>query len=240
MRALIITLTVGLLLLSVLSPVPARGAGIDLTFQGNVLSANLKEAQLKEILEKLEREKGISWKGESSLLEEKITVQFRNLSLHEGVKRILGSMNHCLVFDKDERLASVVIIGKKTHGQVRPKGRVVAQKKRTHEGQAAKAEEISKASGGHVVVTKKDREDPKAMRTTQPPGGSYQPTAEEMGKFKVVKNLPPPGDSTKVSKEVLESFKVIKNLPPPGGSNEVSEEVRESFKVLKNLPPPGS
>ena len=193
MRALIITLTVGLFLLSVLSPVSARGAGIDLTFQDDFLSANLNEACLKEILEKLESEKDIFWKGDSSLLEEKITVQFRNLSLHERLKRILGTMNHCLIFDTDEILASFLVIGKKTHGQAMPKERIVAQKNQAHKSQAVKAEEISVPPAGNVVVTKKDREDPKALRTAQPPGGSYQTTAEEMEKFIVVKNLPPPG-----------------------------------------------
>lgn len=108
-RAIIVILTVGLFFLSVFSPVPTRGAGIDLTFQGDILSASLKGARLKEILEKLEREKGISWRGDSSLLEGKITVPFRDLSFHEGVKRILGSMNHCPIFNASERLASVII-----------------------------------------------------------------------------------------------------------------------------------
>ena len=234
MRALIIILTMGLTLWSVFIPVPVQAATIDLTFQGDVLSANLKAARLKEILGKLEREKGISWKGNPSLLEEKITLRFRDLSLNEGVKRILGSMNHCLIFDADERLVSVIIFGEKTRGKVIPKGRILAQNKRTQQNQAVKAEKTSGVSSGTVP------ESFKVMRNVTLPGSSSEPTAEEMEKFKVIKNLPPPGGSTQLSKEILESFKVIKNLPPPGGTPQVSQEVLDSFKVRRNLPPPGS
>jgi len=233
MRALIIILTLGSFFLSAFTPVPAQAASIDLTFQDDVLSANLKEVRLKDVLERLEREKGISWKVDFSLLEEKITVQFTDLYLHKGVKRILGSMNHSLIFDENERLACVIIIGEKTHDKVTPKGRMVAQNKRTQQNQDVKAEKISGASSGPVP------ESFKVMRNVTLPGSSSEPTAEEMEKFKVIKNLPPPGGSTQVSEEVLESFKVRKNLPPPGGTPQVSKEALESLKVRKNLPPPG-
>ena len=76
MKILIVILIAGVFFLNVLSPVPARGAGIELTFQDNVFSAKLKDARLKEILEKLKREKGILWKGDSSLLEEGFWMTF--------------------------------------------------------------------------------------------------------------------------------------------------------------------
>lgn len=53
-------------------------------------------------------------------------------------------------------MADVIIIGKKTRGQAMPKGKIVAQKKHTHERQAAKAQETTMASSGPVAVTKKD------------------------------------------------------------------------------------
>jgi len=239
MKVLIVIFAVVSFFFSIFTPVPAQSAGIGLTFKGDVLSANLNGACLEEILEKLEREKGISWKGDSSLLEEKITVQFKDLSLDEGVKRILRSMNHYLIFDADERLAGVIIIGEKTGGQFISKGRIVAQKKRTHERQVAKADE-SEAYGGPVATTKTNQESFKVMRNVTAPGGSSEPAAEEIENFKVAKNLPAPGGSTQVSQEVVDSFKVIKNISPPGGSAQVSQEVLDSFKVRKNLPPPGS
>jgi len=135
MRALTVILTLSAFFLSVFTPVPVQAAPIDLTFKGDVLSANLNETRLKEILGKLEREKGISWIGDSSLVEEKITLQFKDLSLSEGVKRILGSMNHCLIFDANERLASVILIGEKTRGKVKTGRKIGAQNKRTQQRQ---------------------------------------------------------------------------------------------------------
>ena len=240
MRFLIVILTAGVFFLSIFSPAPPQAAGIDLKFQGDVLSANLKGVRLKEILENLEGEKGISWEGDSSLLEEKITVQFKDLSLDEGVKRILRSVNHYLIFDVDERLAGVIIIGEKTGSQVMSKERTPVQEKQTRNRQAAKVEETSKAFDGPVVATKAKQENFKVMRNATAPSESSEPVAEEIGKFKVVRNLPAPGDSTQVSQEVLDSFKVIKNISPPGGSAKVSQEVLDSFTVRKNLQLPGS
>ena len=212
MKVLIVIFAVVLFFFSIFTPSPAQSASIELTFKGDVLSANLKGVCLEEILEKLEREKGISWKGASSLLEEEITVRFKDLSLDEGVKRILRSMNHYLIFDADERLASVTIIGVKTGGQVISKGRIVTQKKRTKINRTSKAEETSEAYGGHVALTKKNQEGFKVIRNATLPGSSSEPDAEEMDNFKVAKNLPPPRGLTQVSQEVLDSFKVIKNI----------------------------
>jgi hypothetical protein len=240
MRALTVILTLSAFFLSVFTPVPVQAAPIDLTFKGDVLSANLEETRLKEILEKLEREKGISWTGNSSLVEEKITLQFKDLSLNEGVKRILGSMNHCLIFDANERLAYVIIIGERTRGKVKTGRKIVAQNKRTQQTHTAKTNKTREVSNGPPAVTKKDHGGFRVIRNVPSPGSVSEPTVEEMEKFKVQRNLPPPGGSTQVSEEVLESFKVRRNLPPPGGSTQVSKETLESFKVRRNLPPPGS
>jgi hypothetical protein len=241
MRVLTVIFTLSAFFLSVFPPVLAQAAGIDLTFQGDLLSANLQKTQLKEILETLEKEKGILWTGNSSLLEDEITVQFKNLSLNEGVRRILSSMNHCLIFDANQRLAYVMIFGDKSRSKVRPSGKIVAQNKRTQQTHTAKTNIIRKVSNVPPAATKKDRgEGFRVIRNVSSPGSVSQPIAKEMEKFKVQKNLPPPGGSPQVSEELLESFKVRRNLPPPGGSPQVSEELLESFKVRRNLPPPGS
>ena len=89
MRTFIIILTLGSVFFGLFSASTTRGAHIDLTFQGDVLSANLKEIPLRDILEKLEAEKGVSWTGNSSIGEKKITRRFKDLSLEDGMKRIL-------------------------------------------------------------------------------------------------------------------------------------------------------
>ena len=84
----------------------AGGGDIDFTIEGKVLSARLKEIPLKIILEKLEREKGIWFRGNSSMLGETITFQFTDLPLEEGLNNTLSSMNYSLVFDRMEESIS--------------------------------------------------------------------------------------------------------------------------------------
>ena len=228
MKTMIIILTLGSFFLIVFSPVPAQAATIDLIFQGNVLSANLKEAHLKDILERFKKEKGISWKGSPSLLEEKITVRFIDLSLNEGLKRILGSMNHSLIFDEHERLASVIIIGSKTNGKVTSKSRMVAQNKRTQRSQAKEIEKSS-MSGHRPPIVSAD---------IKPPRLSPEDVAEKMENLKVRKNCPTPGGLPKVSKEDLENLNAVNKLPPLRGN--VNEEDLEKLKPNKSMSPSGN
>ena len=113
MKALICILASCSFLVIALSPFPASGRTIDLTIEGDALSANLKGTPLKEILEELEKETGIFWRVYEGVLDERVTVQFEALSLKNGLKRILSSTNYCLVFDSKERLNSVIIVGRK-------------------------------------------------------------------------------------------------------------------------------
>lgn len=86
--------------------------GVDLVFKEATLSANLDEVPLKVVLEKISREKGIWIKGKGSVLEGKVSLQFRDLSLQDGLRRILAQCNHILVFNRAGRLIELYIIGK--------------------------------------------------------------------------------------------------------------------------------
>ena len=116
MGKIIKTLTVFFLtctfFLSIISTVPAREKIVDLTIKGKTLSAKLKEIPLKDILEKLEREKGIWFKGDESEFAEMVSVQFKGLSLEDGLRRILAFKNYTLVFDRDIGLVGVIVLGK--------------------------------------------------------------------------------------------------------------------------------
>ena len=96
------------------SPASAGKGEVDVKFEGQILSAELQGVSLKVILEKLNREKGIWFKGDESLLEEKVSVRFKDLPLQEGLRRILSCINHILVFDQDKRLVGLFILGKKS------------------------------------------------------------------------------------------------------------------------------
>ncbi len=198
---------------------------VDLIFKGETLSANLKEVPLKTVLEKISREKGVWVEGKESVLEKKVSLEFRELSLTDGLKRILAPMNYSLVFDLERDLVGIIIIDKGKPDYSMSKGRAVPTRR-----------PISS-------LTRKDQANIngsfKVIGNISPLGHPVKPTAEELESLKVIKNSPPPGGPVKVSPEELESLKVIKNCPPPGGPVKVTEEELESLKIIKNSPPPG-
>ena len=65
-----------------------------------------------EMLEKVRRETGIWVKVPESLLDERVCVQFENVSIQEGLKRILRTMNHSLLFDQHNNLIGAFVFGK--------------------------------------------------------------------------------------------------------------------------------
>ena len=225
-KTLIVTFIACSFFLGVFSPAWSGRGDIDFRLEGCTLSADLKNIPLEFILEKLERERGIWFRGNVSLFEEEITVQFKDLSFQDGLKRILSSMNYCLLFDQDRKLNGVIIVGKKKPGQAVVKGRAVRDR----------ISISSRTPRKHVTNSGAF----KVVRNIPLPGGHAKATAEEFEKFKVVKNSPPPGGSVKVTEEELENFKVIKNCPPPGGPVTVTEEELEYFKVIRNCPAPWS
>ena len=264
---LIVTLMMCSFFLGLFPPVFAGEGDIDLMIEGKVLSARLREIPLKIILEKLEREKGIWFRGNSSVLEEEITVEFSKLPFEEGVNRLLASMNYSLMFDASEQLVGVIIIGKGTVNHGGSEGRHSDQNRPvplpgTNE-QVDFSRSVILTGDNPPQVTSEGRKDftvirdfsppdssskfsgeePenfKVIRNLGPPGGSVQVTAEEREAFTVIRNCPPPGGSTNVTPKEHEEFRVMRNLPPPGGPFEVSPEELENFKVIRNCPPPGS
>jgi hypothetical protein len=196
-----------------------------LRFRGRIFSAHIQGVPLGLILKKLQREKGIWFKGADSLLDEKINVQFAALPLEDGMKRILTSLNYCLVFGQNGELDGVVILGKATPDVSRGEGKVVG----TRRGMSSTPQE-----GPVTTVGVSD-----SVRDSQPPGGPAQITKKEFEIFQVMDNVSPPGDSLEVTPQELEKFKVMRNCPPHGNRIEASEKELGNFKVIKNCPPPG-
>jgi hypothetical protein len=242
-------LTICSLILSVFLPAPVAGWDIDLTIKGEVLSARLAGIPLKAVLEKLERERGIWFKGNSSLLDETITVQFADLPIEEGLNRILASMNYSLVFDRNERLVGVIVVAR---GAVdRPASEVRTDRSMRTTTSSAVSERTSvnrpvtksgnnNPQGGYIKGIKEDREDFTVIRNCPPPGGPVEVTPGDRERFGAVKNCPPPGGPFKVRGEELKNFEVIRDSGPPGGPVKVTAEERENFKVIENCPPPGN
>jgi hypothetical protein len=90
---------------------------IDIKFNGQTMSADLDHVTLGQILEKIKSEKGMWFKGNESVLEERVSVQFKDFPLQKGLKRILFDINHVLFFDYDKKLVGVFIVGKEDAGR---------------------------------------------------------------------------------------------------------------------------
>lgn len=76
------------------------------------LTVEYYQVPLGEILNQLKNRNNIWFKGAESLLDEKITIQFTDLSLEDGIKRILGFINYALVYHADGKLAGIKLFNK--------------------------------------------------------------------------------------------------------------------------------
>ena len=83
-----------------------------LLIKNGIISAHLEDFPLGEILNELKRRNNTWFKGPESLLEEKITVKFKDLPVEDGVKRILHSISHALVYNANGRLAGLILFRK--------------------------------------------------------------------------------------------------------------------------------
>jgi len=200
-KTLKVSVLTGTFFLSIISAVPAREGVVDLTVEGEVLSANLKEIPLKDILEKLEREKGIWFKGDKSVFADKrISVKFTGLSLEGGMKRILASMNYSLLFDKESRLIGVIVIGQSRSvvQDFPPPGKSRAMSIDT---------KIIKNSPPPENPNAKPI-DTKIIKNSPPPESSHAKPID----MKIIKNSPPPDNPNAQPIDTT----IIKNSPPPG------------------------
>jgi len=92
-------------------------------FKGVTMSATLSNVSLQAVLEGIEKEHGIWFETDVPLTGEKISLQFEDLPVEKGLKRILAGMNHILVFDaKKGDVVGVVIFGKKKTPASGPEG----------------------------------------------------------------------------------------------------------------------
>jgi|LGVE01.1.fsa_nt_gb hypothetical protein len=215
-KTVVITVLTFSFLITCCLPAWSGKGEVSLTYKGESVSADLDGVALESILEELSRKHGIWFKVHKSVVDQNISVRFKELSFEEALKRILGRLDYSLVFDNAGRPTGAVVVGKKTPVYAMGK-RPAARDSRTEPLNLNESGEGSKS--GPI------------------PGDAPVLSAEELEEFKVIKNCPPPGGDTELTEEELEKFKVIKNCPPPGGLAEVPAEELENFKVIKNSSP---
>ena len=83
-----------------------------LVFQGETFSAILVEEPLKNVFEKIQKQTEIRFRIPESELDERVSVQFERLTVQEGLRRILRTMNYSLLFNQKNKLIGVFVFGK--------------------------------------------------------------------------------------------------------------------------------
>lgn len=68
-----------------------------------VLSMDIKDEPLKEVLERISDQNGITFILPPSLAEEKVMMRFSNLTLEEGLSKILSPYNHIFIYRESQR-----------------------------------------------------------------------------------------------------------------------------------------
>ena len=211
----------GLLLVLIFYPESSGAKEANLTINGEYLSADLKKTSLNTIFEALEREKGIWIKGNLSLLDEEVTVQFTDHSLEDGIKRILASMNYCLVFESDGVLLGAILIGKEKGGPASVQYTADVTKKTIPLRVKKKNINPGRKNEADIIM-----DGPPISKSTE---SSNQ-------NFKILTNTKSPDISAEMTPEQLENLKVLRDGPAQGAPAEMTAEQIEGLKVLKAQP----
>jgi hypothetical protein len=195
---------------------------VNITYKEPTLSADLAGVPLDDVLEHLSESQNIWFKVHKSVIDRKVSVQFTDLPLEKGLKRILTDLDYSLEFDSQGKPVGIVIVGEKAAG---------------HAGTAGGR--VAKSPPGPEDGPPEDVSDNFAEDEPAGPFGPVTITPEEREQFKVIRNVPPPGGYPEITEEEREQFQVERNVPPPGGPPTATEEDLEKFKVIRNAPPPG-
>jgi len=113
-RHVLLLLIFSALLLFLPETATPQGRALRLDFNKGTLTADIEDTPLKSVFDAIRKQKGIRFqtkKGADFLLNEKISVRFRELPMQDALGRILAGMNHCLIF-KGDSIFRVMVFGK--------------------------------------------------------------------------------------------------------------------------------
>lgn len=86
---------------ALLAETPAAEEGFSVEFQNGQLSVGLKNAPLEKVLKEIMSQSGARiWLNDS--IDDKVTVEFQNVPIGEGVRRILKDKNYAFVYSPHE------------------------------------------------------------------------------------------------------------------------------------------
>ena len=78
--------------------------------EGDRISVDAKGIALGELVKEIKNSTGIEFELSKTLMEKKISVSFKELSLPEGLKKIIDPLNYAVVYDPSGMISKVIII----------------------------------------------------------------------------------------------------------------------------------
>lgn len=124
-KAILASLVSSLAFLLLSASLLAEERKIELDFGASTISADIKEAPLRAVVEEIKKHEEAVWfkiwlKGTKTSLDDKVSVRFTHLSIRDGMERIFSSMNYSLIFDQHGKLLGVFLLGRpaRTRGRV--------------------------------------------------------------------------------------------------------------------------
>jgi hypothetical protein len=220
----------------------ASNGSVDLpnvTISGERIWVQAMGVPLGELLEAIEQETGIQFEVDEGILQEKIFVDLTDLPFSEGIKKILPSLNHAILYGPSGKIRKVVLIG-----QGKASGMISIKK----DDDSSKDSDRSSHSGGRVAQSEASPKgsEPKKPAVEGPPGAGsikYQkPPGSDIPVMKgpptedVIKRKPPPGSDTAIIKGPP-TEDIIKQRPPPGSDITVREGPPEGEPPPPTGPP---
>lgn len=79
------------------------------------MSADLNGASLVSVATDIERQSGISFRGDQSLAEERVSATFEDLPIEVGIRRILAELSYSVLFDSQGLVSQVVIMSEEVN-----------------------------------------------------------------------------------------------------------------------------
>ena len=77
--------------------------------ENGIISVDLKNAQLLDVLDEIERQSKVRFVASEALSEERLSTEFNLLPLQKGLKRIFSHMSHVIEYDRDHKISRVLL-----------------------------------------------------------------------------------------------------------------------------------
>jgi hypothetical protein len=193
------------------------------------MSVDLKDASLISVARDIERQAGISFKGDESLLEESVSVAFTDLTLEQGIKRILATLNYSLLFDNRGEISEVMIM---SEGSAPAGSQPQVRRAPVRPGTPSPAQQrpVVRRPGATSPLVSGERRTPVPARTRiTPPRSRLQRPVQST----------PSVPQALAEPNLPEPFRTIENAPPAGGE-ESEGPLHPAFKVTESAEPPAA